>query len=83
MIGAPPYWHDGDNIVWWARFSCSLDVSPTGAIFMAVSVRRTRFRDCRVHARCPDVYFWVQHGPCGVWPGTDSDEWIEYIPECT
>lgn len=27
------------------------------------------------------VYFWCTFDGVGTWPGTDSDEWIEYIPE--
>ena len=29
------------------------------------------------------AYYYVSRGPwrVGTWPGSDSDEWIEYIPE--
>ena len=26
------------------------------------------------------AYFWCMKNGCGEWPGTDSDEWIEYTP---
>lgn len=49
-----------------------------------ITIVRTRFSDCRVHDRCtcnPWVYSSVRREGVGVWPGTDSAEWIEYIPQ--
>lgn len=27
-----------------------------------------------------DPYYWTMINSVGTWPGTESDEWIEYIP---
>lgn len=41
--------------------------------------RHTRFTNCRVHDECDcDPWTYCYIGPW--WPGSDSDEWIEYVP---
>jgi hypothetical protein len=44
------------------------------------AVYRTRFTNCREHDVC-DCDYWTYCWTPPRWPGTESPEWIEYIPE--
>ncbi len=40
-----------------------------------VEIQRTKWDHERV------AYYWCTYNTVGMWPGTDSLDWIEYIPE--
>lgn len=61
---------------WLAWFP--VDIAPEAKVVRRVRVVKTRWD------HQPELaYFWCTYNTVGVWPGTDSNEWIEYIPDPT
>ena len=47
--------------------------------FTSATKRRVRVEVSYVWGD-PTPHCWVTYDTVGTWPGTDSDEWIEYVP---
>lgn len=46
---------------------------------LEIEIIRTRFTDCRTHDKC-DCDTWTYCWTAPFWPGSESDERIEYVP---